>query len=179
MLSLIVHFCQYKGAGWDVTQPWRREHRKELAVKKAFLPLAIGLVLLLSPSLVSAMPGDADVTPLNNKDILVMVQNHVPEEKIIAAIKSSPCTFDTFPPVLKDMKRRGVSDAVLQAMVAAPYGPSTLARSTDDLSREDQPIYHYADQLRAMGYIAPSAARRGTRYTPRQNRTRASRTRRQ
>lgn len=148
-------------------------------MKKAFLPLAIGLFLLLTPTLVSAMPADADVTHLNNKDILTMVQNHVPEEKIIAAIKSSPCTFDTFPPVLKDMKRRGVSDAVLQAMVAAPYGPSTLEKSTDDLAREDQPIYHYADQLRAMGYIAPSAARRGGRYTPRQNRTRASRTRRQ
>ena len=145
-------------------------------MKKAFLPLAIGLFFLLTPSLIAATPGDADVTPLNNKDILSMVQNNVPEDKIIAAIKASPCTFDTFPPVLKDMKRRGVPEAVLQAMVAAPYGPSTLAKSTDDLAREDQPIYHYADQLRAMGYISPSAVGRSSRYS-RQSRTRASRRR--
>ena len=145
-------------------------------MNKAFLPLAIGLFLVLTPSLIAAMPGDTDVTPLNNKDILTMVQNHVPEEKIIAAIKASPCTFDTFPPVLKDMKRRGVPDAVLQAMVAAPYGPSTLDKSTDDLSREDQPIYHYADQLKAMGYISPSAVGRSGRYSRRG--TRASRQRR-
>ena len=145
-------------------------------MKKAFLPLAIGL-LLLTPSFVAALPGETDVTPLSNKDVLTMVQNNVPEEAIIRAIKSSPCTFDTFPPVLKDMKRRGVSDAVLQAMVDAPYGPSTLAKSTDDLPGEDQPIYHYADQLKQMGYISGSAVGRASRYS-RSRGARASRTRR-
>ena len=141
-------------------------------MKKAFLPLAIGL-LLVTPSFVAARSGDSDVTPLNNKDVLVMVQNKVPEEAIIRAIKSSPCTFDTFPPVLKDMKRRGVSDAVLQAMVQAPYGPSALSKSTDDLRAEDQPIYHYADQLKAMGYISPSAVGRVSgRYASRASRNR-------
>jgi hypothetical protein len=111
-------------------------------VKKAFLPLAIGLFLILTPSFVSAFSGETDVTSLNNKDVLTMVLNHVPEEAIIRTIKSSPCTFDTFPPVLKDLKRRGVPDSVLQAMVEAPYGPSTQATSTDELSAEDQPIYH-------------------------------------
>jgi hypothetical protein len=140
------------------------------------LPLAIGLFLLLSPSFVSAETDD--VTSLNNKDVLTMVQKNVPVEAIIRTIKASPCTFDTFPPVLKDLKRRGVPDAVLQAMVEAPYGPSSQARSTDDLPGADQPIYHYADQLRQMGYISPSAVSRSTRYT-RQSRARASRARRQ
>lgn len=147
-------------------------------MKKAFLPLAIGLFLILTPSFVSASSGETDVTSLNNKDVLTMVLNRVPEEAIIRSIKSSPCTFDTFPPVLKDLKRRGVPDAVLQAMVEAPYGPSAQARSTDDLRAEDQPIYHYADQLRQMGYISPSSVSRASRYT-RQSRARASRNRRQ
>jgi len=147
-------------------------------VKKAFLPLAIGLVLILTPSFVAALPGETDITPLSNKDVLTMVQKNVPEEAIIRAITSSPCTFDTFPPVLKDMKRRGVSDAVLQAMIEAPYGPSTVDKGKDDLGEDGQPIYHYADQLRAMGYISPSAVGRASRYT-RQSRARASRTRRQ
>ena len=147
-------------------------------MKKAFLPLAIGL-LLLTPSFVAALPDDTDVTPLNNKDVLTMVQNRVPEEAIIQAIKKSPCTFDTFPPVLKDMKRRGVTDAVLQAMVEAPYGPSRLnnaAATPDEIG--DQPIYHYADQLKAMGYITPSAVGRAGRYA-RQNRTARTTRRRQ
>lgn len=145
-------------------------------MKKAFLPLAVGLLLIVTPSFAAASPGETDITPLSNKDVLTMVQNHVPEEAIIRAIKSSPCTFDTFPPVLKDMKRRGVTDAVLQAMVEAPYGPSLQQTAKDDLG--EQPIYHYADQLKAMGYISPSSVGRSRAYT-RQSRARATRTRRQ
>ena len=142
-------------------------------MKKAFLPLALGLFVILTPS---PTRGKTDITSLSNKDVLAMVQTNVPEEAIIRVIKSSPCTFDTFPPVLKDMKRRGVSDAVLQAMVEAPYGPSAEATSRDDVA--EQPIYHYADQLRQMGYTSPSQVGRNTRF-PRQNtRARASRTRR-
>jgi hypothetical protein len=93
----------------------------------------MGLLLLLSPSLANAMSGETDITPLSNKDVLVMVQQHLSEAAIINAIESSPCTFDTFPPVLKDMKRRGVPDAVLQAMIEAPYGPAAQKLRKDDL----------------------------------------------
>ena len=124
-------------------------------MKNGFLPLAIGLLLLLTPSLASAFAGENDITPLSNKDVLLMVQSHKTEEAIIKTIKSSPCTFDTFPPVLVDMKRRGVPESVLQAMVDAPYGPTRqTASAKDDLG--EQPIYHYADQLRQLGYVAPT-----------------------
>jgi hypothetical protein len=123
-----------------------------------------------------ALPGETDFTPLSNKDVLMMVQNHLPEEAIVKAIKSSPCTFDTFPPVLKDMKRRGVPDAVLQAMVEAPYGPSVSNLNKDELG--EQPIYHYADQLKAMGYITPTTVGRSS-FARQNARARATRTRRQ
>jgi hypothetical protein len=146
-------------------------------VNKPILLLALGLLLIINPSLAAARSGETDITPLSNKDVLVMVQQHVSEEAIIKAIRSSSCTFDTFPPVLKDMKRRGVPEAVLEAMVQAPYGPATTqAAIRDDLG--EQPIYHYADQLRQMGYITPSQASRNNRFS-RQERARASRTRRQ
>lgn len=93
-------------------------------MKNAILPVALGLLLTLTPAVALALGGENDITPLSNKDVLVMVQQHQSEEAIIKAIKTSPCTFDTFPPVLKDMKRRGVPDAVLQAMIQAPYGPA-------------------------------------------------------
>src|SRR5690349_7747288 len=93
----------------------RRDLRKDCAVKKTFLPLGIALFLLVTPSLAAAFSGEPDVTPLNNKDVLQMVQSHLSAEAIVNTIKASPCTFDTFPPVLRDMKRRGVPDQVLQA----------------------------------------------------------------
>jgi hypothetical protein len=146
-------------------------------VNKLLLSLGIGFLLLLTPSLAAAFGGgDADVTPLVNKDVLLMVQSHQSEEAIINIIKTSPCTFDTFPPVLKDMKRRGVPDAVLQAMIDAPYGPSQkVAAAKDDAG--DGPIYHYTDQLRQLGYIAPTTSRNSSRYPRQTVRARNTRTR--
>lgn len=147
-------------------------------MRKPLLPLAIVMLLVLAPSLVQALPGgEAVYSPLNNKDVLLMVQKHVSEEAIIKAIKSSPCTFDIFPPVLQDMKRRGVSDAVLQAMVEAPYGPSLQATAGTKDEQGEQPIYHYADQLTKLGYIAPSTSRQQSRFPRRNDRFRATRTR--
>jgi hypothetical protein len=51
-----------------------------------------------------------------------------------------------------------VPDAVLQAMVDAPYGPSGRVESAKDDVGE-QPIYHYIDQLKQMGYVAPTTSR--------------------
>lgn len=117
-------------------------------------------------------PGGGDsVTPLVNKDVLRMVQKKVETETIIKIIKSSPCTFDTFPPMLQDLRQRGVPEEVLQAMVEAPYGPSAASKTSESA---DEPIYHYADQLKQMGIINTSVAGRAGRAT-RQERARASR----
>jgi hypothetical protein len=140
-------------------------------VKKLYLFVAV-LLAASVPCVASARTGDFDVTPLNNKDILLMVQNHLPTDDIVKAIKSSPCTFDTFPPVLRELRRKGVPEAVLEAMVEAPYGPSALNSSKDDLG--EQPIYHYAEQLKQMGFITPSV--NSSRFVPRAStRSRASR----
>lgn len=143
-------------------------------MNKRFLPLAIGLFLTVVSSFATALAGETDITPLSNKDVLVMVQNHLSQEAIINAIKTSPCTFDTFPPVLKDMKRRGVPDAVLQAMIDAPYGPSRNHSSKE--AAGDQAIYHYADQLTKMGFIVPSrSSGRGSTPFPARQSVRSSR----
>lgn len=141
--------------------------------------LAIGLLFVLAPSLAQAFSGEADLTPLSNRDVLLMVQKHLSEEAIVKAIKSSPCTFDIFPPVLQDMKRRGVPETVLQAMVEAPYGPSLNSGATNRDELGEQPIYHYADQLRQLGYLPPSTSRQPALFPRRNDRLRATRTRRQ
>lgn len=144
-------------------------------MRKLYLLLAVALVVTLTPSFSVAQTGDSEVTSLSNKEVLLMVAAKLETEAIIKAIKSSPCTFDTFPPVLKEMKRRGVPEAVLQAMMEAPYGPSLAHSSKDDLG--EQPIYHYADQLKQMGFITPSTS--GGRLQATRSRARASRSRRQ
>ncbi len=143
------------------------------AVNKPFLALAVTLLFTILPS--TAAGQEAIITPLGNKDILLMVDRKLEPEAIVSIIRSSPCTFDTFPPLLKEMKRRGVPDEVLQAMLDAPYGPSVQSSSRDDLGEE--PIYHYAEQLKQMGVLAAVAPGRRT-PTPRPRRARATRPRR-
>jgi hypothetical protein len=138
---------------------WRYCLERTLIVKTQKLLLAATLLLTLLPSMAAAQSADTEVTSLNNKDVLLMVEKKVDTETIIKTIKSSPCTFDTFPPLLKEMKRRGVPESVLLAMVEAPYGPSVANSSKDDLG--EQPIYHYAEQLKQMGFLTPTPSSRG------------------
>ena len=142
-------------------------------MKTEKLLLAATLLLAMLPSMASAQSRETDVTPLNNRDVLSMVEKKVETATIVKTIQSSPCTFDTFPPLLKEMKRRGVPEAVLQAMVDAPYGPSIANSSKDDLG--ETPIYHYAEQLRQMGFLSPVPSGRG--LAPMRARGRASRAR--
>ena len=142
-------------------------------MKTQQLLLAATLLLTLVPSMAAAQAGDTEITPLSNKDVLVMVEKKLETETIVKTIKSSPCTFDTFPPLLKEMKRRGVPEAVLQAMLEAPYGPSVANSSKDDLG--EQPIYHYAEQLKQMGFLSPVPSGRG--LAPMRSRGRTSRAR--
>lgn len=141
-------------------------------MKKPCLSLAAVLFVALVPSITAAQSDEASVTPLSNKDVVLMVTHKLESEAIVNIIKASPCTFDTFPPVLREMKRRGVPEVVLMAMLDAPYGPSVLGSSRDDLG--EQPIYHYADQLKQLGLLGPTVS--GRRFQPtRSSRTRAAR----
>lgn len=95
------------------------------------LELIIGVTLLLAttpPAFAQAplwktTPKAAPVEILHNSDVLTMVKTGMKTSQIIARIRNSRCTFDVFPPVLQDLKRRGVPEAVLQVMVSVPTGP--------------------------------------------------------
>jgi len=139
------------------------------AVKKLYLVLTAVLVAAGTSAVAVAKP--VDVTPLNNKDVVAMVEQKLGADTIVKAIKTSPCTFDTFPSVMKELKRRGVPDEVLQAMIDAPYGPAEKNLSTEDLAGE--PIYHYTEHIKQ--FLAP--VNTGRRYNPAPARARAARTR--
>lgn len=74
---------------------------------------------------------------LRNADVIGMVQDGVKPGIIIHRILTSSCNFDVFPPVLRDLRRRGVPDTVLAAMKAAPNGPPAIR--TDDIKALPSP----------------------------------------
>jgi hypothetical protein len=72
-------------------------------------------------------PAGVQARPLRNSDVIRMVEEGQNSGEIISKIFTSHCNFDIFPPVLRDLKRRGVPDTVLLAMRSAPSGPPALA----------------------------------------------------
>jgi hypothetical protein len=57
--------------------------------------------------------------PLNNQDVLGMVEAGLPPKVLVAKIDRSPGNFDTTPDALKQLKTAGVHDSIILAMVRA------------------------------------------------------------
>src|ERR671914_518681 len=129
------------------------------AVKKLYFLLTAVVVAVGSSAIAVANP--MDVTSLSNKDVVTMVEQKLGTEAIVNAIKSSPCTFDTFPSVMKELKRRGVPEEVLEAMIDAPYGPAATDLSTEDEATEG-PIYHYTENIKQFLSPLNTGRRQGT-----------------
>jgi hypothetical protein len=68
--------------------------------------------------------GQSSPGGLTSDDIIKLAQAKLPESVVIAKIKSSSSEFDTSPDALIKLKRAGVSDTVLQAIVDAKSNPS-------------------------------------------------------
>ena len=87
---------------------------------------AFGLGLILF----SPLFAQENVIELRNADVLNMIAAKVPTAVIINKIETSRCHFDTFPPVISELRYRGVSEEILIAMVAAPVGRPTRKENT-------------------------------------------------
>jgi hypothetical protein len=98
------------------------------------------ILLFISPITPAQTPKSQPRTTrlLRNGDILEMVRSGVTSHLIIAKIMTSRCNFDVFPPVLDDLKRRGVPDNVLHFMSVLPNGPANLPEP--GTSSEGSPI---------------------------------------
>jgi hypothetical protein len=57
--------------------------------------------------------------PLTNEDIVAMVKNHMAESVVVSAIQSSACDFNTSASELIRLKKLGVTDGEMSAMIAA------------------------------------------------------------
>ena len=88
------------------------------------------LLIIVTLSILSGTAqAQTDLSPkmLRNADVILMVEDRVKPEIIVSKILTSSCNFDVFPPVLRDLRRRGVPEKVIAAMIAAPNGPPALA----------------------------------------------------
>jgi hypothetical protein len=60
---------------------------------------------------------------LTNNDIITMVKAGLSQEIILAKIKLSVCSFDTAPDKLAELKKAGIPDAVILAIIQGPAVP--------------------------------------------------------
>lgn len=93
--------------------------------------LALGLVLVAAMCL--SLPASISLAQevLTNDSVVQMVKAGLPEAVVIAKIKSTATKFDLKTDSLVNLKKAGVSDKVLEAMVAAGSGsPTTGAMTT-------------------------------------------------
>jgi len=100
---------------------------------KHWLVLAVILLLTLSAGTFGQAPKTQSRSAriITNRDVLAMVHRGMRSDLIIATILTSSCNFDIFPPVLDDLKRRGVPENVLQVMSVVPNGPPNLPETGD------------------------------------------------
>jgi hypothetical protein len=84
-----------------------------------FLPLCLLLLGTVRVASLAQQVNIPDILPLQNADVLKMVQAKMPSDAIVATIMNSRCNFDIFPAVLAELKYRGVPGEVLTAMVEA------------------------------------------------------------
>src|SRR5450631_4040973 len=61
--------------------------------------------------------------PLTNADVVKLVQASLPESTIVLAIEESLARFDTSPGALIELKKQGISPAVMEAMLHATSEP--------------------------------------------------------
>ena len=103
-------------------------------------PALVVLVLVLATSSAFAQgeaPPQPSIPVLHNNDVLRMHSQGIKPGVIITRIVTSSCNFDIFPPVMRDLKRRGVPDTVLMAMRMVPYGPpATVAGAKTEAAPE-------------------------------------------
>lgn len=96
--------------------------------RKDWLTVAVLLLLTTSVQVFAqtSKPQTQSIRILRNRDVLLMARSGVKSDLIIAKILTSSCNFDIFPPVLDDLKRRGVPENVLQVMSVVPNGPPNM-----------------------------------------------------
>jgi len=107
---------------------------KKLQPLSSFLPAAPAEAE--TPAIVATAPqvsSNADV--LTNNSIVEMVTAKLPEEVIITKIQTSPNNFDLSTPALAELNQKGVSAAIMKAMLMAPKAVAPAAQPANTVQQ--------------------------------------------
>jgi len=90
------------------------------------------LTVVLVVALGVSMPGAISIAQelLTNDSVIQMVKGGLPEAVVIAKIKSTPSKFDLKTDSLLSLKKAGVTDKILEAMVSAGSGGAAASSSS-------------------------------------------------
>src|SRR5258706_6410518 len=91
-------------------------------------------------SLLLAVPCMALAAPMSNDDVIKMVKGGLGEATVLQAINAAEAGFDTSPDGLVKLKQGGVSDAVIQRIIArksaAPAAAPASAQAAPPVCHE-------------------------------------------
>jgi hypothetical protein len=113
--------------------------KKFLSLSLTFLFLQSTFCFALSPNKTSTRNLNAAFftqETLTNQSIIDMVASKISQDIIVAKIKSSSNKFDTSSAALQNLKKAGVSDAIILAMVQKASGMEMTAPSGGDASSQ-------------------------------------------
>jgi hypothetical protein len=99
---------------------------------RARILAAVLLVMSISGLAAGAAAGQDSGVPLRNSDVIQMMKSGLGRRTIVLLIRQSQCNFDTSPQAMMKLKKAGVSDDVLNAMLTAERTTTTSAEATDD-----------------------------------------------
>jgi len=85
-------------------------------VSLRFVRLLVALYLVLNLGIAA---GQQAQKPLTNEDVISMVKNGLPESVIIGSMQANPTSFDVTPNGLIALKKAGVGQKVMDAMLSA------------------------------------------------------------
>lgn len=120
-------------------------------------------LLVVAPWLLVAQQPRA---PITNADVVSMTKSGLGEQTIVLAIQQGSTNFDTSPQTLVELKKAGVADAVLNAMLSAPK-PAGSSRLTLTSGQQD-PLKLLDKSLDAIGPRERLTSIKTVRYTAKQ-----------
>ncbi|MCA1814896.1 MAG: hypothetical protein LC746_00530 [Acidobacteria bacterium] len=118
------------------------------ALAKICLTLA-ACAALSAPAAAQSQP-DAE-SPLTNASVVKLARAHFSDKMIVAVIRTRPARFDLAPDRLIELKKNGVSERVILAMLARGDGAQTAGAPSDRDPEDDAFFDSLSPQPRAPG----------------------------
>ncbi len=126
-----------------------KKSAKELQPLSSF-PTAAPAEAETPASVAAAQQASSNAEVLTNNSVVEMVTAKLPEEVIITKIQISPNHFDLSTPALADLNQKGVSPAILKAMLMAPKAAPAPAAPPANTGQQGSTAPAGSDQAKSF-----------------------------